>query len=65
MARHLDIANRHRTSVYFCDLRAPWQRDSNENTNGLVRQHSPKRACLAVRGPDHRRAVEEELNHRP
>ena len=65
MARHLDIANTLRTRVYFCDSRSPWQRGSNENTNGLLRQYFPKGTDLAVRSPDHLLAVEDELNRRP
>ena len=65
MARHLDIAKTLGTRVYFCDSRSPWQRGSNENTNGLLRQYFPKGTDLAVHSPDHLRAVEDELNHRP
>jgi transposase, IS30 family len=65
MARHLDIAKTLGTRVYFCDSRSPWQRGSNENTNGLLRQYSPKGTDLAVHTPDHLRAVEDELNRRP
>jgi len=65
MARHLDIAATLRTRVYFCDSRSPWQRGSNENTNGLLRQYFPKGTDLAVHTPGHLRAVEDELNRRP
>ena len=65
MARHLDIAKTLGTRVYFCDSRSPWQRGSNENTNGLLRQYFPKGTDLAVHSPGHLRAVEDELNRRP
>ncbi len=51
--------------VYFCDPQSPWQRGSNENTNGLLRQYFPKGADLATfsqRQPD---AVADRLNGRP
>lgn len=65
MARHLSISADLRTRVYFCDPHAPWQRGSNENTNGLLRQYFPKGTDLSIHGPDHLRAVEDELNRRP
>ena len=65
MARHLTIAADLGASVYFCDPHAPWQRGSNENTNGLLRQYFPKGTDLSVYRPDHLRAVEEEINRRP
>jgi IS30 family transposase len=65
MARQLDIAATLRTRVYFCDSRSPWQRGSNENTNGLLRQYFPKGTDLAVHTPGQLRAVEDELNRRP
>ena len=65
MARHLTIAADLGAHVYFCDPHAPWQRGSNENTNGLLRQYFPKGTNLAVHGPDHLRAVEDEINRRP
>ena len=43
MARHLTIAQSLGAPVYFCDSRSPWQRGSNENTNGLLRDYFPQR----------------------
>jgi IS30 family transposase len=65
MARHLEIAKTLNTRVYFCDSRSPWQRGSNENTNGLLRDYIPKGTDLKVHAADHLIAVENELNTRP
>ena len=51
--------------VYFCDPQSPWQRGSNENTNGLLRQYFPKRASLAGIGEERLDEVAEKLNRRP
>jgi IS30 family transposase len=51
--------------VYFCDSRSPWQRGSNENTNGLLRDYFPKGTDLRVHPVEHLVAIENELNNRP
>ncbi len=51
--------------VYFCDPHSPWQRPANENTNGLLRQHFPKRTDLWVHSEEDLAWVQDEFNDRP
>ena len=65
MARHLTITRTLGAPVYFCDSHSPWQRGSNENMNGLLRDYFPKGTDLSTHSPEHLLAVETELNNRP
>jgi IS30 family transposase len=65
MALHHQFSLAADMPVYFCDPHSPWQRGSNENTNGLLRQYFPKGTDLAVHSPEHLTGVAAELNGRP
>jgi transposase, IS30 family len=65
MARHRKITSCLGAPVYFCDAHSPWQRGSNENSNGLLRQYFPQGTDLGIYTPEHLRAVEDEINNRP
>ncbi len=65
MAEHAKFTVDSGVQVYFCDPRSPWQRGSNENTNGLLRQYFPKRTDLAAFDQEQLDAVAAELNGRP
>jgi transposase, IS30 family len=65
MAEHSAFSMATDMQVYFADPGAPWQRGSNENTNGLLRQYFPRGADLSQHGAQELAAVADELNSRP
>jgi transposase, IS30 family len=65
MAEHVRFTTDTNMEVYFCDPHSPWQRGSNENTNGLLRQYFPRKADLSLHSAAHLNAVARELNNRP
>ena len=65
MARHKDFTVATDVKVYFCDPHSPWQRGSNENTNGLLRQYFPKGSILSGLTQEELDLVAKQLNERP
>jgi IS30 family transposase len=65
MAKHAHIRVDTGLCIYFCDPRSPWQRGTNENTNGLLPQYFPKGTDLALHNADTLAAVALALNTRP
>lgn len=65
MCHHHVLAEQIGMTVYFCDAGKPWQRPSNEHTNGLLRDYFPKSTDLARHDPEDLVRVADELNRRP
>ena len=65
MAQHAQLTIDTGLAIYFCDPHSPWQRGSNENTSGLLRQYFPKGSDLSAHSPQRLQEVTGELNGRP
>ncbi len=65
MSQHVQLKIDTGVAIYFCDPRSPWQRGTNENTNGLLRQYFPKGTNLGAHGAEDLKAVAATLNGRP
>jgi len=65
MACHPELARRLKIDIWFCDPHAPWQRGSNENTNGLLRQFMPKGTDLSHASQTRLNDVANLMNNRP
>jgi IS30 family transposase len=65
MAQHVRFSVATKVAVFFCDPHSPWQRGSNENTNGLLRQYFPKGSDLSVHSQSQLNKVAREMNMRP
>ena len=65
MALHHTLAKRLHMDIFFCDPHSPWQRGTNENANGLIREYLPKGADLSLATHQQLTSIEYALNNRP
>jgi IS30 family transposase len=65
MAEHARISTALHMPVFFCDPASPWQRGTNENTNGLLRQYLPRGTDLSTHTPSDLHNIQKALNNRP
>ena len=65
MAAHHEFSVATNMDVYFCDPQSPWRRETNENTNGLLRQYFSKGSCLSIFSPAELDKISEKLNNFP
>ena len=65
MAQHKEFSVATDVKVYFCDPQSPWQRGSNENTNGLLRQYFPDGTDLSTHSQGDLNKIARQLNERP
>jgi len=65
MTRHIGFTAATKIPVFFCDVYSPWQRRSNENTNGLLRQYLPKGTDLSDHSATDLPAIADQINSRP
>ncbi len=65
MSNHADFTISTDIPIYFCDPHAPWQRGSNENFNGLLRQYLPKGSDLSLTSGTELHTIQDSLNSRP